>query len=81
MQITIIIICINDRGTIFMFVCLCHSITDKQIELAVKEHGVGNMRELRKALNVGSQCGSCVQMAQEIIDYTIIDDSLFKDVG
>ncbi len=64
-----------------MFVCVCHSITDKQIEAAVKDHGVGNIRDLKQALNVGSQCGSCVQMAQDIIDTTIVDDSLFKDVG
>ncbi len=64
-----------------MFVCLCHSITDKQIEAMVKDQGVGNMRELKKALSVGSQCGSCVQTAQNIIDTTIVDDSMFKDVG
>ena len=64
-----------------MFVCVCHGITDKQIELAVRENGVGNMRDLKKALNVGASCGTCVQMAQTIIDSTIVDDSLFKDVG
>ncbi|MGB3727041.1 MAG: (2Fe-2S)-binding protein [Glaciecola sp.] len=64
-----------------MFVCLCHGITDKHIEQAVRENGVGNMRELKARFGVGSQCGSCVQMAQDIIDTTIIDDSLFKDVG
>jgi len=64
-----------------MFVCVCHGITDKQIENAVRENGVGNMRDLKKALGVGSQCGCCVQMAQSIIDTTIIDESLFKDVG
>ncbi len=64
-----------------MFVCLCHGITDKQIKNLVREEGVGNMRDLKKALSVGSQCGSCVQMAQSIIDTTIMDDSLFKDVG
>lgn len=64
-----------------MFVCVCHGITDKQIAKAVKQNGVGNMRELKKSLNVGSQCGSCVKMAQDIIDTTIFDDSLFKNVG
>ncbi|MAE59458.1 MAG: bacterioferritin, partial [Halobacteriovorax sp.] len=29
----------------------------------------------------GSQCGKCINMAQQIIDQTIIDESLFKDVG
>lgn len=64
-----------------MFVCVCHGITDKQIALAVRENGVGNIRELKKSLNVGASCGTCVQMAQTIIDSTIIDESLFKEVG
>ncbi len=63
-----------------MFVCLCHGITDKQIKDAVAEGGVGNMRELKKSLQVGARCGSCVQMAQEIIDLTIVDENLFKEV-
>ncbi|MFT2092907.1 bacterioferritin-associated ferredoxin [Paraglaciecola sp. 2405UD69-4] len=63
-----------------MYVCLCHGITDKAIKEAVREDGVGNMRQLRKQLGVGSQCGKCVQLAQTIIDQTIIDESLFKEV-
>ncbi|GAB54673.1 bacterioferritin-associated ferredoxin [Glaciecola punicea ACAM 611] len=64
-----------------MFVCLCHGITDTQIENIVRAEGVGNMRELKNALGVGSQCGSCINMAQNIIDTTIMDYSMFKDVG
>ncbi|MEO9946154.1 MAG: (2Fe-2S)-binding protein [Paraglaciecola sp.] len=63
-----------------MYVCLCHGITDKAIQQAVREDGVGNMRQLKKNLNVGSQCGKCVQLAQTIIDNTIVDESLFKEV-
>ncbi|WP_416308117.1 bacterioferritin-associated ferredoxin [Neptunicella sp. SCSIO 80796] len=63
-----------------MYICLCYAITDKQIEKAVREDGVGSMRELRKHLGVGGQCGKCVQMAQQLIDSTIIDESLFKEV-
>ncbi|MCV2885962.1 bacterioferritin-associated ferredoxin [Aestuariibacter sp. AA17] len=64
-----------------MYICLCYGVTDKAIKKAVKEDGVGNMRELRETLGVGSQCGRCIQMAQQVIDSTIIDESLFKDVG
>jgi bacterioferritin-associated ferredoxin len=64
-----------------MYVCLCHGVTDKQIKDAVREEGVGNVRDLKNALNVGSQCGKCVQMAQHVIDSTIIDESLYKQVG
>jgi bacterioferritin-associated ferredoxin len=63
-----------------MYVCLCLGITDKTIKQAVLEDGVGNMRQLRKMLGAGSQCGKCVQMAQAIIDSTIVDESLFKEV-
>lgn len=63
-----------------MYVCLCHGITDKAIQQAVIEDGVGNIRQLKKELGVGSQCGKCVQLAQAIIDNTIIDESLFKEV-
>ncbi|MDU0354516.1 (2Fe-2S)-binding protein [Paraglaciecola aquimarina] len=63
-----------------MYVCLCHGITDKMIKQTVLEDGVGNMRELKSKLGVGSQCGKCVQLAQTIIDTTIFDESLFKEV-
>jgi bacterioferritin-associated ferredoxin len=64
-----------------MYVCLCHGITDKVIKQAVREDGVGNMRQLREKLGVGSQCGKCVQMAQSMIDSVIVDESLFKEVS
>lgn len=64
-----------------MFVCMCYGVTDKDIRNAVQSEGAGNLRELRAHLNLGTQCGKCVQMAQEIIDQTIIDESMFKDVG
>ncbi|MFT6898927.1 MAG: bacterioferritin-associated ferredoxin [Paraglaciecola sp.] len=63
-----------------MYVCLCHGITDKAIKQAVTEDGVGNMRQLRETLGVGSSCGKCVPMAQSMIDSTIIDESLFREV-
>jgi bacterioferritin-associated ferredoxin len=63
-----------------MYVCLCLGITDKAIKQAVLEDGVGNMRQLKQQLSVGTQCGKCVQMAQSIIDNTIINESLFKEV-
>lgn len=63
-----------------MYICMCYGITDSAIRRVVEEDGVGNMRELREHLGVGSQCGKCIQMAQQIIDSTIIDESLFKEV-
>ena len=63
-----------------MYICLCYGVTDKTIKQAVRDHGVGNMRELREMMDLGGQCGKCVQMAQQVIDSTIIDESLFKEV-
>ncbi len=63
-----------------MYVCMCFGVTDTAIKNAVEEHGVGNMRELSRVLELGTECGRCVQMAQQIIDSTIIDESLFKQV-
>jgi bacterioferritin-associated ferredoxin len=39
------------------------------------------MRQLKQHLAIGSQCGRCIQMAQSIIDSTIVDESLFKEVS
>lgn len=64
-----------------MFVCMCFGVTDKQIKEAVLQHNCGNIRELKNVMQLGEQCGKCVHMAQQIIDTTIIDESMFKRVG
>ena len=64
-----------------MYVCICKGITDKDIQSLVREQGVGSLRELKQHLPLGSQCGTCTKVAQNIIDDTIMDESLFKDVG
>jgi len=64
-----------------MYVCICKGITDKDIQELVREEGVGTLRDLKQHLPLGSNCGTCVQTAQQVIDNTIIDESLFKDVG
>jgi len=64
-----------------MYVCICKGITDKQISQLVTESGVGSIRELKRHLDISSQCGSCSKVAQKVINDTIIDEGLFKDVG
>lgn len=64
-----------------MFVCMCYGITDKEIRETVQNEGAGNLRELRQHMELGMQCGKCVQMAMDIIDQTIVDESLFRNVG
>ena len=81
-QIRTIINRVTNQERIFtMFVCICKGITDHQIKQLVTESGVGSIRELKQHLPLGSQCGTCVKVAQNIIDNTIIDESLFKEVG
>ena len=50
-----------------MYVCLCHSVTDKQIRKAASR-GVDNLYELREELGVSSGCGSCADMAESILE-------------
>ncbi|WP_432452956.1 MULTISPECIES: bacterioferritin-associated ferredoxin [unclassified Agarivorans] len=50
-----------------MFVCLCHSITDKQIKQAV-EQGCESLSDVREQLGVASECGRCARMAKQIIN-------------
>ena len=50
-----------------MFVCICKSVTDKQIRRAAL-NGVDTLYELHQELGVASGCGSCADSAQEILD-------------
>ncbi len=49
-----------------MYVCICKSVTDKQIRRAAAR-GVDNLYELRESLGVGAGCGLCASHAQEIL--------------
>lgn len=55
-----------------MYICLCKGITDSQITSAVAG-GATNLRKVRKALGVASQCGKCGIMTQEIIDQALLE--------
>jgi len=50
-----------------MYVCICKSVTDKQIRRAAAR-GVDNLYELRESLGVAAGCGTCAATAQEILD-------------
>lgn len=49
-----------------MYVCICNSVTDKQIRKAA-ESGVDNLYDLRESLGVAAGCGSCADMAESIL--------------
>ena len=50
----------------FMYVCVCNAITDKQIRKAA-ESGVRDLWALQAELGVATNCGSCKEVASEIL--------------
>jgi len=50
-----------------MFVCICNAVNEKAIQQAVAD-GAQSVRDVRRSLNVGSQCGQCVRQAHEVIE-------------
>jgi bacterioferritin-associated ferredoxin len=49
-----------------MYVCICNAVTEKQIRKAV-ESGVHDLWGLQRELGVAVGCGSCKEMASEIL--------------
>jgi bacterioferritin-associated ferredoxin len=53
-----------------MDVCVCHAITDRDIEEAVSE-GRCSLRQLREQLGVGKTCGRCASCARETMQCSL----------
>jgi bacterioferritin-associated ferredoxin len=49
-----------------MYVCICAAVSDRQIKEAVRE-GACSLDHLAACLGVGTGCGCCREMAQEIL--------------
>ena len=49
-----------------MYVCVCNAITDKQIRAAA-EAGTTDLWRLQAELGVATNCGSCSDVASEIL--------------
>jgi bacterioferritin-associated ferredoxin len=49
-----------------MYVCVCYGVTDKAIQRAADD-GVREVTELTMRTGLGSNCGSCHEMAKEIL--------------
>jgi bacterioferritin-associated ferredoxin len=54
-----------------MYVCICKAVSDSTIKQAVSE-GVTNFRDLSLRTGCGTQCGSCVQLAREVMDEALL---------
>jgi bacterioferritin-associated ferredoxin len=50
-----------------MYVCICRSVTDRQIRAAVAA-GAETLDDLRFDLGVATGCGKCASCAQEVLD-------------
>ena len=51
---------------LIMYVCICNGVTDTQIEEAAA-NGVATVGELTLRTGCGSNCGSCLDMAAELL--------------
>ena len=50
-----------------MYVCVCRAVSDSAIRKAVDD-GVHTFRDLSFATGCGTQCGSCVKLARDVMD-------------
>ncbi len=62
-----------------MYVCICHAITESEIEAAVQS-GTKSFAQLARTLGVATTCGICAQQAKCTFDkalraLTITDNS------
>ena len=49
-----------------MYVCICNGVTDRDIRQAA-EAGCRTVAELTMRTGAGSNCGSCLEMASELL--------------
>ena len=49
-----------------MYVCICNGVTDHQIREAA-EAGVSSVAELTMRTGCGANCGSCLDMAADLL--------------
>ena len=50
-----------------MIVCVCHRVSDRDIEREVR-HGCVSFDELQDELRVGTACGRCLDCAHDTFD-------------
>jgi len=50
-----------------MYVCLCNGVTEREIR-QVAEAGCRTMSELTMRTGCGASCGSCIEMATQLLD-------------
>lgn len=63
-----------------MYVCLCNSVTESDIRRAANEAGVRHFRELKDLTGCSSSCGSCEEMAREVLSEALQEQRVFLRV-
>ena len=64
-----------------MYICICKAVTDTAIRRAVDE-GVTTLPELSTRTGAGTQCGTCIPRAREVLDEALADrDALSSTSG
>ena len=56
----------------FMYICICHGVTDNKIKHAV-ENGAVTMKLLAQELKVGSQCGKCCKCTKRVLNSKLME--------
>lgn len=62
-----------------MYVCVCNAVTDSDIRKAV-DGGVRNMKQLRQTTACGVSCGSCNEMAVEVLQQALTETRVLQSL-
>jgi len=62
-----------------MYICICKAVNESSIRQAVAG-GVNSFRELSAQTGCGTQCGSCVKSAREVLDKALLATGAQKSV-
>ena len=60
-----------------MYVCLCNRITETQIKEKLNGEQL-SLNCLRKKLGVGTECGSCIPVALELLEEKQVEAALIS---
>ena len=55
-----------------MYVCLCHGITDKRLQQAIRD-GARSFEQLQSCTGVATCCGACEPCARELLNVPSLD--------
>lgn len=61
-----------------MYVCICRAVTDHAIRRCVDE-GATSLRDLRRELGLGTQCGRCIPQARAVLREALAERAVCQD--